>query len=385
MSDPTTPFPKGISPVTRAVLGASDPVTGAVVPPLQPATTYARGPDNQLIHPDYLYSRMAAPTVRDAERVITDLEGALDTVLYSSGMAAVAAVFRTLPIGAPVLVYHGVYYFIRIWLEQEHARGAINLTLIEDPSTEAFAAAIEQSKPTLVWIETPSNPMWDIIDIAAVAELAHGAGALLAVDSTSVTPLLTRALDLGADVVFHSATKYLNGHSDVLAGSLSVKSDEALLNRLWQERKGVGSNMGAFEAWLLIRGMRTLDVRVQRSCDNAMAIATALKDHPKIVQVLYPGLPDHPGHALAAQQMGGRFSGMLSLRIAGGQDGALAFMSRLKLIARATSLGGVESLIEHRRTVEDENSPVPADLVRLSVGIEAVEDLINDLTQALDG
>jgi cystathionine gamma-synthase len=235
----------------------------------------------------------------------------------------------------------------------------------------------------LVWIETPANPLWSVTDITGAAEIAHRAGAFLAVDSTAATPVLTRPLSLGADIVMHSATKYLNGHSDVIAGSLTTGRTDEFWQALVAARSGSGAILGGYEAALLLRGMRTLYLRVERACRSAQLIAEALARHPKVEAVLYPGLPEHPGHAVAAQQMQGGFGGMLSVRVKGGADAAIAAAARVEIWKRATSLGGVESLIEHRASVEGPDTPVPLDLLRLSVGIEEPQDLIDDLSAAL--
>jgi cystathionine gamma-synthase len=237
----------------------------------------------------------------------------------------------------------------------------------------------------MVWIETPANPTWDVTDIAAAAELAHAAGARLAVDSTVATPLLTRPLALGADFVFHSATKYLNGHSDVIAGVLVAGEDDEQWQAVRFQRAFGGAILGPMEAWLLLRGMRTMHLRVQRSSQSAMTIARELEGHGRISRVLYPGLESHPGHAIARRQMQGGFSGMLSVLVDGDAAVARGVAGRTRVFVPATSLGGVESLIEHRATVEGPNSPVAPNLLRLSVGIEDVADLIADLDQALDG
>jgi cystathionine gamma-synthase len=233
-------------------------------------------------------------------------------------------------------------------------------------------------------VETPANPTWDVVDIEAVAAIAHAAGAVLAVDSTSATPVLTRPLEHGADLVVHSATKYLNGHSDVLAGAVVCARADELWDRVLAWRHDAGAVPGPFEAWLLLRGMRTLFLRVRRQSASALALASAHEGHPAVAAVLYPGLPSHPGHAVAARQMQGGFGGMLSIRVRGGEDAAVAVAAAVQVFTRATSLGGVESLIEHRASVEGPTSPVPADLLRISVGIEEPADLLADLRQALD-
>jgi cystathionine gamma-synthase len=249
--------------------------------------------------------------------------------------------------------------------------------------TAAVERALKVGETKLVWIETPANPLWEITDIAAAAELAHRAGAALAIDSTAATPIFTRPLELGADIVMHSATKYLNGHSDIIAGALATARKEL---PLWTRALGVrarhGAILGGFEAWLLLRGLRTLDLRVRAAAASAGDLAMRFAAHPAVKGVLYPGLPQHPGHAIAARQMSG-FGGMLSVRVAAGEAAAIDAAARVEVWKRATSLGGVESLIEHRASVEGPTSPCPPDLLRLSVGLEDPEDLYADLDRAL--
>jgi cystathionine gamma-synthase len=237
----------------------------------------------------------------------------------------------------------------------------------------------------IVWIETPVNPTWDVIDIAAAAEAAHGAGAILAVDSTVATPVLTQPLALGADIVFHAATKYLNGHSDVLGGVLVTAGDTPRWQEIAALRNAMGTMLAPVESWMLVRGLRTLFVRVRQASATALALAAHLEAHPKVEAVLYPGLPSHPGHAVAARQMAGGFGGMMSVLVKGSEPEALAVVKQLKVFLPATSLGGIESLAEHRRTVEGPSSPVPGNLIRLSIGLEALDDLIEDMDQALGG
>jgi cystathionine gamma-synthase len=361
-----------------------DPTSGAVAPPLYPATTYARDSDYRLRDPAQNYGRNGTPTLALAERVIAALEGAIDARLFASGMAAIATLFETVPHGGHVAAPQVMYYGTRHWLQQLESKGRIGLTLFDPDDPDGLRRAVVGGRTNILWIETPTNPTLGIIDIAEAAEIAHQAGAILAVDSTAASPVLTRPLALGADIVFHSATKYLNGHSDVLAGVLATRED----NKRWQtiaaHRTAVGNVLGAMEAWMLTRGMRTLHLRVQKSCENAMAIAQHLAGHRRVERVLYPGLPDHPGHAVARRQMSA-FGGMLSMLVRGDLERTNAVVRRLKVILPATSLGGVESLAEHRRIIEGPDSPVPENLVRLSIGIEAIEDLINDLDQALAG
>jgi cystathionine gamma-synthase len=362
-----------------------EPVTGGIVPGIQMATTYARDQDYELRAPGISYGRDKNPTYLVAENVVAELEGAAGTLLFSSGLAAAAALFHTLEPGdhvvAPVIMYHG----LRDWLIQFCDNWKVDIDTFDATVDGALASAIKPGRTRIVWIETPANPTWDVTDIAAAAELAHAAGARLAVDSTVATPLLTRPLALGADFVFHSATKYLNGHSDVIAGVLAAKEDDEQWQAVHFQRAFGGAILGPMEAWLLLRGMRTMHLRVQRSSQSAMTIARKLEGHGRIARVLYPGLESHPGHAIARRQMQGGFSGMLSVLVDGDAAAARGVAARTRVFVPATSLGGVESLIEHRATVEGPNSPVAPNLLRLSVGIEDVADLIADLDQALDG
>jgi cystathionine gamma-synthase len=281
---------------------------------------------------------------------------------------------------APRIMYHGA----QDWLRRIAQKRAIGLTLFDAKDPHALRQAIEPGKTAIVWIETPTNPTWDVIDIADAAAAAHAAGAILGVDGTVSPPVTTRALDLGADIVFHSATKYLNGHSDVTAGILVTGKTDARWEEIKYVRTHVGGVLGAFDSWLLLRGMRTLAIRFERASSNALQIARHLEGHPKLEAVLYPGLASHPGHEIARRQMTNGFGGMLSLCIKGGAAAAKAFATRLKLFVPATSLGGVESLVEHRASVEGPLSQVQPNLLRLSVGIEAVDDLIADVVQALE-
>lgn len=363
--------------------GLADDPSGAAVPPLYLATTYARDAEYGLRGPDRFYARYGTPTITAAERVIAALEGADRALLFASGMAGVAALFRALSAGASVAVPSRGYYGVVAMAERLAARGEIRLALY-DPRVQEPQSVLTAGETKLLWVETPANPTWEIVDIAAAARAARAAGALLAVDSTVATPVHTRPLALGADIVFHAATKALNGHSDVLAGALAFAPGAgALAASVLAERSLSGAVPGGFEAWLLIRGLRTLDVRVRRASASAAAIAAALHGHPNVAAVLYPGLPQHPGHAVAERQMQGGFGAMLSLRVAGGAEAALDVVRALRLFRPATSLGGVESLIEHRASVEGPRSDVPGDLLRLSIGLEDPGDLIADLVQAL--
>ncbi len=355
---------------------------GDVVPPIRPATTFTRGTDYALDGPDE-YQRDDTPSARPAEALLARLEGGREALLFASGMAAAAAVVQTLRPGDHIVAQRAMYWGLRAWLEDFCARWQIGLDLVA-PEAAALRAAIRPGRTKLVWVETPSNPTWDIVDIAAAAAAAHDHGARLVVDSTVATPVHTQPLALDADVVMHSASKALNGHSDVVAGALVTAEPESdVWRQIRANRKEGGAILGPFEAWLLLRGMRTLFPRVERASDNARRIAAHFAGHTKVAAVLYPGLESHPGHAVATRQMRGGFGSMLSLRMAGGRGAALAVVGRCRIFQRATSLGGVESLIEHRATIEGADSPVPDDLLRLSVGIEDAADLIADLDQAM--
>jgi cystathionine gamma-synthase len=291
--------------------------------------------------------------------------------------------FLALQPGDHVIAPTVMYWALRNWLVTDAMEWGLRVELVDTSDLAALQAALRPGATKLVWLETPANPLWTITDIRAAAELAHAAGARLAVDSTAATPLLTRPLALGADIVMHSATKYLNGHSDVVAGALATVVEDDFWARIKRGRSMRGQILGPFEAFLLIRGMRTLALRVPAACAAAQELALRLSNHAAVAEVLYPGLPGHPGHAVATRQMQGGFGGMLSIRVRAGEAAAIATAARTTLWKRATSLGGVESLIEHRGSIEGPGSPCPLDLLRLSAGIEDVEDLYADLDQAL--
>ena len=372
------------SPRTLAAqaLGRIDEQTRAVVPPIHLSTTFLRDPDNQY-RSGYAYGRPDNPTVREAEALIAALEGADEALVLGSGMSAATALFLALAPGDHVIAPAVMYWSLRNWLRTEATRWGLAVDLVDMADLDAVRAALLPGRTKLVWIETPANPLWSVTDIAAVAELAHAAGAAVAVDSTAATPLLTRPLEHGADIVMHAATKYLAGHSDVVAGALATRSAGPLWERVKRNRSTLGQILGPFEAFLLIRGMRTLALRVAAASASALALAERLAAHPAVAEVLYPGLPAHPGHAVARRQMSGGFGGMLSLRVRGGERAAIGTAARVQLWKRATSLGGVESLIEHRASIEGEGTPCPPDLIRLSTGIEDPEDLFADLDRAL--
>lgn len=362
-----------------------DAETGAVVPPLVSSATFARDSTYEL--PDeFIYSRYGSPTVAHVEQALATLDGGEASLLFASGMAAATAVFETLRAGERVVAPRVMYHGAQDWLHRIAERRGVGLTLFDAAREGALEEAVREAGPAparLVWIESPVNPTWDVIDIARAAEVAHGAGAALAVDSTVAPPVTTRPLELGADLVFHSATKYLNGHSDLTAGVLTTREVGEWWSELHHVRTLSGGVIGGFEAWLLLRGLRTLALRYARASGSALLIARRFEGHPAIERVLYPGLESHPGHTVARRQMTGGFGGMLSLLIDGGRDRARAVAAGTGVFLPATSLGGVESLIEHRASVEGPHSVVPENLVRLSVGIEAPEDLVADLEAAL--
>ncbi|MGC2413005.1 MAG: PLP-dependent aspartate aminotransferase family protein, partial [Stellaceae bacterium] len=306
-------------PATLAAqgLGWTDPATGAVILPLHTATTFERDPDNQYRR-GRSYARADNPGYEQPQALLTALEGGAASLLFASGMAAATAVFDSLPLGAHVVAPRVMYWALRRWLGAADAKGALAVDFVDATAPDELRRAVEPGRTRLLWIETPANPLWSTTDIAGAAEIAHRGGALLAVDSTAATPVLTRPLAHGADLVMHSATKYLNGHSDVIAGSLTAAREDEFWQRLVAARSGGGAILGSLETYLLMRGMRTLFPRVERACSSAQRIAERFAEHPKVAAVLYPGLPSHPGHTVAARQMAGGFGGMLSIRVKGG-------------------------------------------------------------------
>jgi cystathionine gamma-synthase len=375
---------KRVMPETVAAqaLGWVDDATRAISPPIHMATTFLRDADNQYRR-GRIYARDHSPSFDQAEAVLCALEKGAHAALFASGMAAATAVFMALKPGNHVVVPKVMYWSLRNWLANFATQWGLQVEFIDMSDLEELKRSMCFGKTKLVWIETPANPLWTITDIAAVAEITHAGGAMLAVDSTTASPVLTRPLTLGADFVMHSATKYLNGHSDVIAGALVARADSDYWTRMKGVRAQIGGTLGSFEAWLLLRGMRTLYLRVEAACRSAERIADFFNDHSLVTEVLYPGLKNFPGHHIAASQMQGGFGGMLSIRVKGGEAAAIATAANVEIWKRATSLGGVESLIEHRASVEGAGTPVPADLLRLSAGIENIDDLIDDLDHAL--
>jgi cystathionine gamma-synthase len=378
-------WPNGWKPRTIAAqaLGLVEPTTKAVVPPLHLATTFVRDPDNQY-RAGYAYGRPDNATTRHAEAVLAALEQAHAAALFGSGMAAATAIVLALPAPSHIVASQVMYWAFRHWLTHEAPRLGHHVHFVDSADLAAVSAAVRPGLTKLVYIETPGNPLWTISDIAAIAGVTRAAGALLAVDSTVATPVFTNPLRLGADLVMHSASKYLNGHSDVIAGVVAAAAPGEPWERVKSIRTQLGAVIGPFEAWLLLRGLRTLDMRVRTQAATALQMAPRLTRHDRVAAVLYPGLATHPGHAVAARQMNGGFGAMLSIRVKGGESAAIATAAKVRLWKRATSLGGVESLIEHRASVEGAGSPCPPDLLRLSVGLEDPDDLLGDLDQALN-
>jgi len=363
--------------------GAIDPKTGGVVPPLQPSTTFVRDENYELLIAGNSYGRDQNPSVQLAEQLLCDLEGATASLLFSSGMAAISALVSGLKRGDTLILQSGIYWGTTAWVRRFCQEREVRLLEEDAGNMDTFLKVVHDAEPRLVFVETPSNPWILSCDIQAISATCKACGAALAVDSTAASPVLTRPLDHGADFVIHSATKVLNGHSDVLAGVLcAARQEDDLFVRAARERSQTGALLGSFEAWLLIRSLRTLDVRMSRMCENAMELARWLEDQTSVEAVWYPGLASHRGHEIAKRQMHGGFGYLLSFLVKGDKENALAFMSRLEGIHRATSLGSVESLAEHRHTIEGDLTGCPPNLIRLSVGIEAVEDLKAELSKA---
>lgn len=374
-----------LSPETSAAqaLHYLDLETGAVAPPIHPTSTFARNDSYELIS-KYNYSRYESPTIDLAERIICTLEEGAASRVFATGLAGIAAIFETLKRGDHVVVPHIMYFGALLWLRRLAEHKGFTLAQFDQADIATLRTAVRPGQTTMVWIETPANPTFDVVDIAQAAQIAHAAGAVLGVDGTNAPPCTTKGLKLGADLVFHSATKFLNGHSDMTGGVVTTRALDARFEEITFVRRQAGAALGAFEAWLLVRGMRTLFVRFERQSANALALAQHFEGHRRLAKVIYPGLPSHPGHTIAKRQMTNGFGGMLSILVKGGAAEARRVAGSVKVFYPATSLGGVESLIEHRKTVEAPDSPIPDNLIRISIGIEHVSDLIADLEQALE-
>ena len=371
-------------PATRVAqaLGWRCGETGAVILPLHVATTFARDKSYEPVS-RHGYARDDNPTFEQPEALIASLEGGAAALSFASGMAACTAAFQALRQGDHVVVPDVLYFGLPKWLDEFARSWGLEVDFVPTGDLNALAAAMRPGQTKLVWIQTPCNPVWTVTGIAAAAKIAHDSGTRLAVDSTVATPVLTRPIEHGADIVVHSATKYLNGHSDEIAGMIVTAVKDEYWERIGQHRVLAGLVLGSFDAFLLLRGMRTLYLRVNATSGAAQRIAEHFSEHSAVAQVLYPGLPDHRGHAAAMRQMKGGFGGVLSIRIKACRDAARAVASGCRLFLPATLLGGIESLIVHRKTVEGEGSRTPDDLLRISVGIEDPDDLIADLETAL--
>lgn len=358
----------------------TDPATGSVAPPIYLSTTYARDPEGTPLG-GHTYIRESNPTQEQLESALAPLEGGEAALVFASGMAAGVALLQTLPPSSHVVFSDAAYYGFRVAAEEFLPNWGIRSDFVAVEDLAALEAAI-RPETRLVWLESPSNPLLKVVDLAGAAAIAQRAGALTVVDNTFASPVLQRPLELGCDVVLHSTTKYFGGHSDVQGGALIFARREGLHARVDHLRHILGSVASPFNCWLVLRGIRTLACRMKAQSEGALAVARALEQFPAVAAVHYPGLASHPGHDVASRQMSG-FGAMLSFRAAGGREAALRAVARAKLFTRATSLGGVESLIEHRASSEGPESRTPRELIRLSIGLEHPDDLIADLAQAL--
>ncbi len=372
----------GLDASTLAVHVGNEPdaATGAVAPPLHLSTTFRHGPAGERVA-GYEYQREGNPTNDRLRAALVALEGGEDALTFASGMAAMTTLLESLPDGARVLFPDDCYSGLRMLFEEFLPERGIVATVVDMADLDAVRAACA-TPLALLWIETPSNPLMKIADIAALAQIGHAAGAIVVVDNTFATPLLQRPLALGADIVMHSTTKYFGGHSDVLGGALVFARKDALAAKVAHRLHVTGAVLAPFSAWLTLRGCRSLGARMAMHCASARKVADFLTSHPAVERVNYPGLASHPGHAVAVRQMRD-FGGMLSVEVRGGREAALAMAGKLRLFTNATSLGGCESLIEHRASVEGANPRSPQNLLRISVGLEDGDDLVADLAQAL--
>ena len=358
-----------------------DPATGAVTPPIHLSTTFEREADGSFPR-GHIYARDTNPNRNTLEECLTALEGGAASIAFASGSAATAAIFQALAPGQRVLAGHDAFYGTVRILKEILAPWGLQFGFVDMSDLDAVRSEL-QKETAVVWIETPSNPLLGVSDIRAICEMARSAGARVAVDNTWATPLLQRPLELGADFVVHSTTKYLGGHSDVVSGAVIVREADAFYEKLRLLQKQGGAIPSPFDCWLLMRGIRTLPYRMRAHCENANLLAQFLASHRAVQTVHYPGLPNDPGHQVAKKQMS-MFGGMLSLEVKGGRAEALRVTGGLKLMTRATSLGGPETLIEHRASVEGAHTRAPESLLRVSVGLEHPDDLIEDLGSALE-
>lgn len=357
-----------------------DPTSGSVIPPIYLSTTFERAEDGSFPHGN-IYTRSGNPNRTMLEQCLSALEGGAECAAFGSGQAAAMSVFQALRPGDHVVAPDDAYHGITRLLRELMAAWGLEYSQVDMRDPANVRAAMRPST-RLVWVETPSNPLLKVADIAAIAEVARAGGARCAVDNTWATPVQQRPLELGADLSVHATTKYLGGHSDVLGGAVVARAADDFFERVRFIQGNGGAVPAPFDCWLILRGIRTLPYRVRAHAENGMRVARFLSEHPRVERVHYPGLAGHPGHEVAARQMRG-FGGMLSIEVRGGQAAAMAVAARVRLFTRATSLGGTESLIEHRASVEGPESSTPPSLLRLSVGLEHPDDLIADLAQAL--
>jgi cystathionine gamma-synthase len=358
-----------------------DPNTGAVTPPIHLSTTFERSKEGSYPY-GYVYSRTGNPNREALEQCLSALEGGTATAAFASGSAATMSVFQALSPKDHVLAPKDAYHGTAKLLEEVFIPWGLTVTFVDMTNLDQVQAAL-QPNTKLIWTETPSNPLLKITDITQIANLAHSVGALCVTDNTWATPVLQRPFEQGADLVLHATTKYLGGHSDVLGGAVVSKENDAFFQKIRTIQQTGGAVPSPFDCWLTLRGIRTLPYRMRGHSENALKIAQFLDRHPAVEKVYYPGLEHDPGHDLAKRQMK-LFGGMLSFQVAGGQDRALAVCSKVKLFTRATSLGGTESLIEHRASIEGPKTQTPDNLLRASIGLEHVDDLLEDLLQALE-
>ena len=360
--------------------GAPDEETGAVSPPIHLSTTFELTAESEQFK-GYRYAREANPTQTRLETALAAMDGGAAALSFASGIAAGAAVAQSLPQGARIILTDDSYYAFRLLAQDFLDRFGYSFETVPLRDLDALSKALE-TPTALVWAETPSNPLMNITDIRGAAEMAHAAGAKLLVDGTFGTPALQRPLEMGADIVLHSTTKYLGGHSDVMGGALVFREAGDLFEGTQHARRVLGGVASPFNAWLVLRGARTLAARMRVHSENGRYVAEFLESHEAVSRVHYPGLPSHPGHEIASRQMSD-FGGMLSFEMAAGKEAAIEVVRRVRLFVRATSLGGVESLMEHRWSTEGPGSTTPEGLIRVSLGLEHPDDLVEDLSEAL--
>ncbi|MGH9628430.1 MAG: trans-sulfuration enzyme family protein, partial [Bryobacteraceae bacterium] len=366
---------------TRAVHAGRriDSATGAVTPPIHLSTTFERRADGQ--YPlGFSYSREGNPNRQDLEECLASLQGGKESLVFSSGLAVTTALIQGLEPGDHILAPDDVYYGLRKLIGEVFAKWSLQCCYVDMTDLDSVRRAVRPNT-RLVWVESPSNPLLKITDLAAIARIARDANAISVSDDTFATPVVQNPFDWGIDMVMHSTTKYISGHSDAVGGVLITKHDNYLFERARKAQMFGGAVPSPFDCWLTLRGLDTLPYRVRAHSENALKIAGFLKAHPAVEQVHYPGLPSHPGHDIAARQMSA-FGGMLSIEVRGGREQAIAVASRVKLFTRATSLGGPHSFIEHRASIEGRETRTPQNLLRMSIGLEHPDDLIDDLRQA---